>query len=156
MLSGSGASASGAFNQSQQMHSATPPPQQPVVGLAQAQANNSNNKTGTSMSPSENNLPEDLQVLMDDWAQEVLIVTHRPRTDSLSIRGQQLCPQVVPQTLEQPHQALNVGLKKKKACMYLQNEHREFLLFLLLFIFPSFPDITVDSTRSTGLCFILA
>ncbi|XP_023180285.1 serine/threonine-protein kinase WNK2-like isoform X7 [Xiphophorus maculatus] len=105
----SGASASGAFNQSQQMHSATPPPQQPVVGLAQAQANNSNNKTGTSMSPSENNLPEDLQVLMDDWAQEVLIVTHRPRTDSLSIRGQQLCPQVVPQTLEQPHQALNTS-----------------------------------------------
>ncbi|XP_027858267.1 serine/threonine-protein kinase WNK2 isoform X11 [Xiphophorus couchianus] len=105
----SGASASGAFNQSQQMHSATPPPQQPVVGLAQAQANNSNNKTGTSMSPSENNLPEDLQALMDDWAQEVLIVTHRPRTDSLSIRGQQLCPQVVPQTLEQPHQALNTS-----------------------------------------------
>ncbi|XP_014842950.1 PREDICTED: serine/threonine-protein kinase WNK2-like isoform X4 [Poecilia mexicana] len=105
----SGASASGAFNQSQQMHSATPPPQQPVVGLAQAQANNSNNKTGTSMSPSESNLPEDLQVLMDDWAQEVLIVTHRPRTDSLSIRGQQLCPQVVPQTLEQPPQALNAS-----------------------------------------------
>ncbi|XP_017160149.1 serine/threonine-protein kinase WNK2 isoform X6 [Poecilia reticulata] len=105
----SGASASGGFNQSQQMHSATPPPQQPVVGLAQAQANNSNNKTGTSMSPSESNLPEDLQVLMDDWAQEVLIVTHRPRTDSLSIRGQQLCPQVVPQTLEQPPQALNAS-----------------------------------------------
>ncbi|KAM4741483.1 serine/threonine-protein kinase WNK2 [Anableps anableps] len=105
----SGASASGAFNQSQQMHSATPPPQQPVVGLAQAQANNSNNKTATSMNPSENNLPEDLQGLMDDWAQEVLIVTHRPRTDSLSIRGQQLCPQVVPQTLEQPSQALNAS-----------------------------------------------
>ncbi|XP_043978419.1 serine/threonine-protein kinase WNK2 isoform X6 [Gambusia affinis] len=105
----SGASASGAFNQSQQMHSATPPPQQPVVGLAQAQANNSNNKTGTSMSPSENNLPEDLQVLMDDWAQEVLIVTHRPRTDSLSISGQQLCPQVVPRTLEQPPHALNTS-----------------------------------------------
>ncbi|XP_054881429.1 serine/threonine-protein kinase WNK2 isoform X2 [Poeciliopsis prolifica] len=105
----SGASASGAFNQPQQMHSATPPPQQPVVGLAQAQANNSNNKTGTSMSPSENNLPEDLQVLMDDWAQEFLIVTHRPRTDSLNIHGQQLCPQVVPQTLEQPPQAINTS-----------------------------------------------
>uniref|UniRef100_A0A096LPU9 non-specific serine/threonine protein kinase n=1 Tax=Poecilia formosa TaxID=48698 RepID=A0A096LPU9_POEFO len=62
----------GSSMSSQQMHSATPPPQQPVVGLAQAQANNSNNKTGTSMSPSESNLPEDLQVLMDDWAQEVL------------------------------------------------------------------------------------
>ncbi|MEQ2220254.1 hypothetical protein ILYODFUR_003505, partial [Ilyodon furcidens] len=88
-----GASASGAFNQSQQMHSVTPPPQQPVVSLAQAQANNSNNKTSTSMNHYENNLPEDLQGLMDDWAQEVLIVTHRPRTDSLSIRGQQLYPQ---------------------------------------------------------------
>ncbi|XP_047203129.1 serine/threonine-protein kinase WNK2 isoform X4 [Girardinichthys multiradiatus] len=105
----SGASASGAFNQSQQMHSVTPPPQQPVVGLAQAQANNSNNKTSTSMNHYENNLPEDLQGLMDDWAQEVLIVTHRPRTDSLNIRGQQLCPQVVPQTLEQLPQALNAS-----------------------------------------------
>lgn len=91
------------------MHIATPPPQQPVVGLAQAQANNSNNKTGTSMNPFESNLHEDLQGLMDDWAQEVLIVTHRQRTDSLSIHGPQLCPQGVPQTLEQPPQALNVG-----------------------------------------------
>ncbi|KAM4582864.1 serine/threonine-protein kinase WNK2 isoform 4-T4 [Fundulus diaphanus] len=105
----SGASASGAFNQSQQMHSVTPPPQQPVVGLAQAQANNSNNKTSTSMNPSENNLPEDLQGLMDDWAQEVLIVTHRACTDSPCFRGQQLCPQVVSQTLEQPPQALNAS-----------------------------------------------
>lgn len=91
------------------MHSATPPPQQPVVGLAQAQANNSNNKTSTSMNPSDNNLPEDLQGLMDDWAQEVLIVTHRPCTDSLNVRGQQPCPRVVPQTLELPLQASNVG-----------------------------------------------
>ncbi|XP_036007361.1 serine/threonine-protein kinase WNK2 isoform X3 [Fundulus heteroclitus] len=105
----SGASASGAFNQSQQMHSVTPPPQQPVVGLAQAQANNSNNKTSTSMNPSENNLPEDLQGLMDDWAQEVLIVTHRACTDSPCFRGQQLCPQVVSQALEQPPQALNAS-----------------------------------------------
>eukprot|EP00064_Thunnus_orientalis_P002560 superscaffoldBa00000193_g2567 len=73
----------GAFTQSQQPPTgATPPPHQPVIGLAQAQANNSNNKrgtyTGTSMSVNEINLPEDLQRLMDDWAQEVLIVTHRP------------------------------------------------------------------------------
>ncbi|XP_023152702.1 serine/threonine-protein kinase WNK2 isoform X10 [Amphiprion ocellaris] len=99
----SGASAS-AFNQSQQLPTGiTPPPHQPVIGLAQAQANNSNNKTysGTSMSATENNLPEDLQRLMDDWAQEVLIVTHRPRTNSLSISGQQLWDQIVPRTCEQ-------------------------------------------------------
>ncbi|XP_038135797.1 serine/threonine-protein kinase WNK2 isoform X5 [Cyprinodon tularosa] len=115
----SGASASGTFNQSQQMHSATPPHQQPVVGLAQAQANNSNNKTSTSMNPSDNNLPEDLQGLMDDWAQEVLIVTHRPCTDSLNVRGQQPCPRVVPQTLELPLQASNAPpwtLPSPEAC----------------------------------------
>ncbi|XP_049894655.1 serine/threonine-protein kinase WNK2 isoform X4 [Epinephelus moara] len=93
----------GAFNQPQQQPpGATPPSHQPVMGLAQAQANNSNNKTGTytgsSMSANENNLPEDLQRLMEDWAQEVLIVSHRPRTNSLSISGQQLWNQVVPQT----------------------------------------------------------
>ncbi|KAF7660771.1 hypothetical protein LDENG_00276000 [Lucifuga dentata] len=93
----------GTFNQTQQpAASATPPPHQPVMGLAQAQANNSNNKTGaytgTSIGGNESNLPEDLQRLMDDWAQEVLIVTHRPRTNSLSISGQQLWDQVAPQT----------------------------------------------------------
>ncbi|XP_072238220.1 serine/threonine-protein kinase WNK2 isoform X2 [Leuresthes tenuis] len=106
----SGASASGAVNQSQQMPSGvTPPPHQSVMGLAQAQANNSNNKTGTysdnSMSINENNLPEDFQRLMDDWAQEVLIVTHRPRTNSLSIRGQQIWDQFLPPPLEQPANA---------------------------------------------------
>lgn len=102
VFSGS-AAGSGSFNQSQQPPTgATPPPHQPVMGLAQAQANNSNNKTGTytgtSMSATENNLPEDLQRLMDDWAQEVLIVTHRPRTNSLSISRQQLWDQFVPRT----------------------------------------------------------
>ncbi|XP_070405522.1 serine/threonine-protein kinase WNK2 isoform X4 [Nothobranchius furzeri] len=101
-----GASASGAFSQPQQMASVvTPPPHQPVIGLAQAQANNSNNKKGSSMSANVNNLPEDLQGLMDDWAQEVLIVSHRPRTSTLSIRGQQLWDLVVPPTLEQPASA---------------------------------------------------
>ncbi|XP_042363846.1 serine/threonine-protein kinase WNK2 isoform X5 [Plectropomus leopardus] len=104
----------GAFNQSQQPPpGATPPPHQPVMGLAQAQANNSNNKTGTynssSMSANENNLPEDLQRLMEDWAQEVLIVTHRPRTNSLSISGQHLWNQVVPQTGGQPASASDVS-----------------------------------------------
>ncbi|KAM3621135.1 uncharacterized protein V6R79_006483 [Siganus canaliculatus] len=86
----------GAFYQTQQPPAgATPPSHQPVMGLAQAQANNSNNKTRTCKSATENNLPEDLQRLMDDWAQEVLIVSHRPRTNSLSISGQQLWEQVV-------------------------------------------------------------
>lgn len=83
------------------------------MGLAQAQANNSNNKTGTytgtSMSANENNLPEDLQRLMDDWAQEVLIVTHRPRTNSLSISGQQLWDQAVPRTHGPPASASDVS-----------------------------------------------
>ncbi|XP_047439215.1 serine/threonine-protein kinase WNK2 isoform X7 [Mugil cephalus] len=101
-----GAAASGAFNQPQQYPTGvTPPPHQPVIGLAQAQANNSNNKTGTYsgtiMSGNDNNLPEDLQRLMDDWAREVLIVTQRSRTNSLSISGQQLWDQVVPQAQEQ-------------------------------------------------------
>uniref|UniRef100_A0A3Q2ZZW6 non-specific serine/threonine protein kinase n=1 Tax=Kryptolebias marmoratus TaxID=37003 RepID=A0A3Q2ZZW6_KRYMA len=101
-----GASASGAFNPSQQMPGVvTPPPPQPVIGLAQAQANNSNNKKGTCMNATENNMPEDLQGLMDDWAQEVLIVTHRPRTTSLSIRGQQQWDQVGPPTHKQPASA---------------------------------------------------
>ncbi|CAI5687721.1 unnamed protein product [Oreochromis niloticus] len=100
----SGASA-GASNQSQQLPGGvTPPPHQPVIGLAQAQANNSNNKTGTysstSTSAHDSNLPEDLQRLMDDWAQEVLIVTHRPRTNSLSITRPQLWDQDPLQTSE--------------------------------------------------------
>ncbi|CAB1432098.1 unnamed protein product [Pleuronectes platessa] len=97
------AAGAGTFNQSQQLPTGAtppPPPHQPVMGLAQAQANNSNNKTGTytGTSTSEKDLPEDLQRLMEDWAQEVLIVTHRPRTNSLSISGQQLWDQVVHRT----------------------------------------------------------
>uniref|UniRef100_A0A3P9JS05 non-specific serine/threonine protein kinase n=1 Tax=Oryzias latipes TaxID=8090 RepID=A0A3P9JS05_ORYLA len=109
-----GASASGAFNQPQQTASGvTPPPHQPVMGLAQAQANNSNNKTGTyggtTTSSKENNLPEDLQRLMDDWAKEVLIVTHRPRTSSLSVGGPQFRDPVVPQALHQPAGTLDMS-----------------------------------------------
>ncbi|CAJ1050727.1 serine/threonine-protein kinase WNK2 isoform X3 [Xyrichtys novacula] len=107
----SGAS-SGASNQQPPM-GATPPPHQPVMGLAQAQANNSNNKTATysghSARENEINLPEDLQRLMEDWAQEVLIVTHRPETDSLSISGQQLWDHVVPRTQEQLASGSNVS-----------------------------------------------
>lgn len=108
---GFGASASGAFNQSQQTPGVVtpPPPPQPVIGLAQAQTNNSNNKRGTSVNAIENNIPEDLQGLMDDWAQEVLIVTHRPRTTSLNILGQQQWNQARPQTHEQPANASEVS-----------------------------------------------
>lgn len=110
-FSGPGASASAAFTQSQQMPGGvTPPPHQPVIGLAQAQANNSNNKTsGGSMSATENSLPEDLQRLMDDWSQDVLIVTHRPHTNSLSIHGQLPWDQAGPQTLEEPITASDVS-----------------------------------------------
>lgn len=92
---------------------ATPPSHQPVMGLAHAQTNNSNNKTGTyrgsSVSASENNLPEDLQRLIEDWAQEVLIVTHRSRTNSLSIIGQQLWNQALPGTRGQLSSASDVS-----------------------------------------------
>lgn len=103
VYSGSGAGP-GAFGQpAQPPGSATPSSHQPVMGLAQAQANNSNNKTGVysgaSSSVSEYSLPEDLHRLMEDWAQEILIVTQRPRSNSLSISRQELWDQVVPQTL---------------------------------------------------------
>ncbi|KAM9800355.1 serine/threonine-protein kinase WNK2 isoform 1-T1 [Syngnathus typhle] len=93
----------GVVNPSQQPATgATPPPHQPVMGLAQAQANNSNNKTASyaasSINATEINLPEDLQRLLDDWTQEVLIVTHRPRTNSLCIGGQQVLDQMVAPT----------------------------------------------------------
>ncbi|KAG9333839.1 hypothetical protein JZ751_009989, partial [Albula glossodonta] len=42
----------------------TPPPHQPMAGLAQAQANNSNNKSGT--------FTDDLHKMVDDWAQGTL------------------------------------------------------------------------------------
>ncbi|XP_068170947.1 serine/threonine-protein kinase WNK2 isoform X2 [Antennarius striatus] len=93
----------GAFNLPQQTPAGTTTPtHQTKIGLAQAQTNNSNNKTGVyagaSMSASENHLPDDLQRLMDDWAREVLIVTQRPFSDSLSISGQRIWDQVVPRT----------------------------------------------------------
>lgn len=123
VISGS-ATGSGAFNLSQQPPTgATPPSHQPVMGLAQAQANNSNNKTGTytgtSMSANENNLPEDLQRLMDDWSQEVLIVTHRPRTNSLSISGQHLWGQAVPKPCGQQASDSHVSFKSLIVCTNL-------------------------------------
>ncbi|XP_029287608.1 serine/threonine-protein kinase WNK2 isoform X2 [Cottoperca gobio] len=134
----------GAFNQSQQPPAGpTPPSHQPVTGLAQAQANNSNNKTatytGSSMSANENNLPEDLQRLMEDWAQEVLIVTHRPRTNSLSISGQPLWNQVLPQTHGQLASASDVSwtVPGPEACS-------------LLLSWPDSPGSTKITSPSTG------
>ncbi|KAM8917186.1 serine/threonine-protein kinase WNK2 isoform 2-T2 [Spinachia spinachia] len=105
-------SAAGQGAQQQPPASATPL-HQPVMGLAQAQTNNSNNKTGTyagsSVSASENNLPEDLQRLMEDWAQEVLIVSHRSRTNSLSIIGQQFWNQAEPRSRGQLSRASDIS-----------------------------------------------
>lgn len=85
------------------------------MGLAQAQANNSNNKIGsytaTSVSVQESSLPEDLQQLMDDWAQEVLIVTQGSRSNSLSISRQQLWDQVIPRKHGLQAGALDVSLR---------------------------------------------
>lgn len=115
------ATGSAAYNLPQQPPTgATPPPHHPVMGLVQAQANNSNNKTpayaGTCMATNDNILPEDLQRLMDDWAQEVLIVTHRPRTNSLSISGQRLQDQAVPKTRGQLASASHVSFILKLIC----------------------------------------
>ncbi|KAJ3602692.1 hypothetical protein NHX12_030441 [Muraenolepis orangiensis] len=90
----------------QQAAGATPPPHQPVIGLAQSQVNNSNNKKGsycgTWLGISESCLTDDLQLLMDNWAQEVLVVTQRPRSNSLRLTQEHLCAAhiVHTQTLE--------------------------------------------------------
>ncbi|XP_055766891.1 serine/threonine-protein kinase WNK2 isoform X2 [Salvelinus fontinalis] len=91
-------SGSGASNQpsQQQTASSTPPPHQPIAGLAQAQANNSNNKTGTFtgaypgayIGSYAGSFTDDLHRLVDDWAMEALAVSWRPRPSSLSFSGQ--------------------------------------------------------------------
>ncbi|XP_070966693.1 serine/threonine-protein kinase WNK2 isoform X2 [Oncorhynchus clarkii lewisi] len=91
-------SGSGASNQpsQQQTASSTPPPHQPIAGLAQAQANNSNNKTGTFtgtypgayIGSYAGSFTDDLHRLVDDWAMEALAVSWRPRPSSLSLSGQ--------------------------------------------------------------------
>ncbi|KAG1949951.1 serine/threonine-protein kinase WNK2 [Pimephales promelas] len=71
--------ASAASNQSPMPPGSTPPPHQPI-GLAQAQTNNSNNKTDDA-------LTQQLQRLMDNWAEGL----RKPsRSQSLSLRPQQL------------------------------------------------------------------
>lgn len=99
----SGAGPAAASNQPQQQtSSSTPPPHQPVVGLAQAQANNSNNKTGTYpgayVGTRAGILAEDNHGLVDDWSQEVLVVTRRPGLSSLSLSRLELWDQGAPQT----------------------------------------------------------
>ncbi|XP_072521653.1 serine/threonine-protein kinase WNK2 isoform X3 [Salminus brasiliensis] len=58
----------GASNQPQMPPGSTPPPHQPAVGLAQAQTNNSNNKTDL--------FPVELQRLVGTWVQEARSPTH--------------------------------------------------------------------------------
>ncbi|XP_052383176.1 serine/threonine-protein kinase WNK2 isoform X2 [Oncorhynchus keta] len=91
-------SGSGASNQPSQQQTAisTPPPHQPIAGLAQAQANNSNNKTGTFtgtypgayIGSYAGSFTDDLHRLVDDWAMEALAVSWGPRPSSLSLSGQ--------------------------------------------------------------------
>lgn len=75
---GSGA-ASAASNQSPMPPGSTPPPHQPI-GLAQAQTNNSNNKTDA--------FTQQLQRFGDNWAEEEERAPSR--SQSLSLRPQQL------------------------------------------------------------------
>ena len=64
-------------------------------GPAQSQVNNSNNKKasycGTWIGISEGCLTDELQLLMDNWAQEVLVVTQRPRSNSLRLTQEHVC-----------------------------------------------------------------
>ncbi|XP_051509229.1 serine/threonine-protein kinase WNK2-like [Myxocyprinus asiaticus] len=53
---------------------------QPITSLVQAQANNSNNKTGT--------FTDDLHKLVDDWAKETLGSASQPRPSTSQIRQQ--------------------------------------------------------------------
>ncbi|XP_061640662.1 serine/threonine-protein kinase WNK2 isoform X3 [Phyllopteryx taeniolatus] len=144
----------GAVNPCQQQPptGATPPPHQSVTALAQAQANNSNNKTrvfaGSSINATELNLPEDLQRLMDDWTQEVLIVAHRPRTNSLRIGGQQLLDQMLP-----PSQVASTSEVSSWMTLGVESGHLP----------PSWPDgagmATINNRSSTGpgtLCQLLS
>ncbi|KAI4877187.1 hypothetical protein NFI96_026935, partial [Prochilodus magdalenae] len=66
-FSGTGAPPA-ASNQPQMPPGSTPPPHQPVVGLAQAQTNNSNNKTDL--------FPAELHRLVGTWVQEARSPTH--------------------------------------------------------------------------------
>ncbi|XP_028969835.2 serine/threonine-protein kinase WNK2 isoform X3 [Esox lucius] len=86
----------GATNQPAQQGAAcsTPPTHQPIAGLAQAQANNSNNKTsrysGAYPGSYTASFTDDLHRLVDDWTTEALVVSQRPRTSSLSLSGHSL------------------------------------------------------------------
>ncbi|KAJ7999735.1 hypothetical protein DPEC_G00197500 [Dallia pectoralis] len=72
----------------QQAACSTPPAHQPIGGLAQAQANNSNNKSsvygGAYPGSYAVSLTDGLHRLVDDWAMDALVVSQRPRTCSLS------------------------------------------------------------------------
>ncbi|MFT7804416.1 serine/threonine-protein kinase WNK2 isoform X1 [Arapaima gigas] len=77
-----GSAASSAPSQHQQQvppAGPTPPLPQPIAGLAQTQANNSNNKNGT--------FTDDLHKLVDDWAKETLAAS-QPRSLLSQVRWQ--------------------------------------------------------------------
>ncbi|XDV51340.1 hypothetical protein PO909_020228 [Leuciscus waleckii] len=83
--------ASAASNQSPMPPGSTPPPHQPI-GLAQAQTNNSNNKTDDAFT-------QQLQRLMDNWAEGL---RHPSRSQSLSLRPQQLTRSRIWSAIEAP------------------------------------------------------
>ncbi|XP_077060057.1 serine/threonine-protein kinase WNK2 isoform X2 [Siphateles boraxobius] len=83
--------ASAASNQSPMPPGSTPPPHQPI-GLAQAQTNNSNNKTDDAFT-------QQLQRLMDNWAEGL---RHPSRSQSLSLRPQQLTRSRIWSAIEVP------------------------------------------------------
>lgn len=57
------------------------PTPRPITSLAQAQMNNSNNKTGT--------FTDDLHKLVDDWAKETVAAAPQPRPSLNQIKQQQ-------------------------------------------------------------------
>uniref|UniRef100_A0A8C7H9V7 non-specific serine/threonine protein kinase n=1 Tax=Oncorhynchus kisutch TaxID=8019 RepID=A0A8C7H9V7_ONCKI len=91
---GTGAGPGASTQPPQQQTASSTSPHQTVAGLAQAQANNSNNKTGTYtgtyMGSYTESFTDSLHRIVDDWTMEALGVARRPRTSSLSLRGQPL------------------------------------------------------------------
>nr|XP_046196193.1 serine/threonine-protein kinase WNK2-like isoform X1 [Oncorhynchus gorbuscha] len=91
---GTGAGPGASPQPPQQQTASSTPPHQTVAGLAQAQANNSNNKTGTYtgtyMGSYTESFTDSLHRIVDDWTMEALGVARRPRTSSLNLRGQPL------------------------------------------------------------------
>lgn len=84
--------ASAASNQSPMPPGSTPPPPHQPIGLAQAQTNNSNNKTDDAFT-------QQLQRLMDNWAEGLRDTS---RSQSFSLRPQQLTRSRIWSAIEAP------------------------------------------------------